>query len=264
MEKNFEIEQIKKLKDKYSLIINSEKISVPEQIIFDFSLYVGKKMNEGEYEELLRSVTYLNVFNKVLKYITYQPRSQKEVAAYLDKHEVSEQVKDKIFNKLKEYNYLNDDILASSIFEYEKNVKNRGPRAIEGKLISKGIKKEKISELLESYKEEEADEIILSIVDKELLKNRNFPIRKRKKIIVDKLIRDGFERETIYKKVESLEMVDDSYNLLLREVGKMKKRYSKYTENQAKQKIITCLLNKGFEYSSVSKALLEVQEEDEL
>jgi len=262
MRSEYEIIDIKKNKDKYSVFIDSLKLNISEDIIIKYNLFVGKKMTESEYIALVDGIDYNNLLNKTIKYIAYQPRSKKEIEIYLKKSNVNQSNKDKVLNKLIEYKYLNDDDLAKSIFEYEKNVKKKGPKVIEQKLLIKGISKLRVSELVGLYDEDSQIENINFIIEKEIQKNKKFPVRKRKKTITDKLIRDGFDHELVYEKISNLELEDDSYQQLLIEVVKLKRRYIKDDEFQAKQKIINNLINKGFEYSAISKALNDSEFQD--
>lgn len=251
----YEIEEIKKNKDKYTIVIDSKKLNVTEDDILKFDLFIGKELNEAEYLDLIDSIQYNMLLSKTLKYITYQPRSKKEIDVYFKKCDVNEKIKDKVLNILIEYKYINDDELAESIYEYEKNIKKKGPKAIKQKLLLKGVSKEKIMELISLYDEKMESENIEYIVDKEVKKNQRFPIKKRKRIILDKLIRDGFSQDLVYDKVEGLKLEDESYSELLKEVDKLKKKYCKEKSFQAKQKIINNLINKGFEYSMICKVL---------
>ncbi|MGI6710674.1 MAG: hypothetical protein ACOX4W_04435 [Bacilli bacterium] len=251
----YEVEELKKNKDKYTVVIEKNKFNITEDVVLKFNLFVGKNLKEDEYFEFVDFVEYNTLLLKTLKYIAYQARSEKEINVYFKKHDINQKIKDKVFNVLIEYKYINDVELAKSIYEYEKNVKKKGPKAIEQKLLLKGISKEKFKDLITSYDATLHLANIEYIIEKEIKKNQKFPIKKRKKIIIEKLVRDGFSRDLIYDKVENIEIEDESYPELLKEVERLKKKYSKDKDFQARQKIINNLMNKGFEYSLITKAL---------
>jgi len=92
-------------------------------------------------------------YNKALKFLSYRPRSEKEVKDKLKvqseklKVENSKVVIDRIIQKLKEKKFINDEEFAKGWIESRLRFKPRGLRLIELELKKKGISSETINNL---------------------------------------------------------------------------------------------------------------------
>lgn len=93
-------------------------------------------------------------YNRTLRFLSYRPRSEKEVNDYLKKKKVSELIINKIIVKLKEQRFINDDEFARIWISQRTKIKPRSLRIIKRELQNKGIEKEKVEELLENNENE--------------------------------------------------------------------------------------------------------------
>jgi len=85
--------------------------------------------------------------NRALRFLSFRPRSEKEIRDYLSKKKVSELVAQKILLKLKENKFLNDEEFAKWWIEQRTLIKPRAWRIIKIELKQKGISSEIIEEL---------------------------------------------------------------------------------------------------------------------
>ncbi len=72
-------------------------------------LSVGKKLSEETIENLRRESEEEKFLNLAYRYLSYRPRSEKEVVDHLTKKKVNEKTITKIVARLKEQNYLDDE-----------------------------------------------------------------------------------------------------------------------------------------------------------
>jgi regulatory protein len=124
-------------------------------------------------------------WEKVLRFLTFRPRSQKEVENYLDRKRVDPVDKLKLLKRLKQLNFLNDEEFAQWLIEQRARLKPKGKRALRQELRQKGIKPEIVEKALQAVNEVvEAKKIVA-----------------KKKLAAEKmaalLVRRGFSWETI-------------------------------------------------------------------
>ena len=98
-------------------------------------------------------------YNRALRFLSFRPRSEKEVSDYLkkklsyfrapeeDKRKIEDTIK-KITDRLKKHSFINDDEFARIWISQRTKIKPRALRVIKQELLLKGIVKEKIEELL--------------------------------------------------------------------------------------------------------------------
>ena len=87
-------------------------------------------------------------YNKALKFLSYRPRSEKEIRDKLKKKKASEETINKIILRLKENNFINDEEFVRWWIEQRTNFKPRSLRLIKMELKQKGIGQELIEETI--------------------------------------------------------------------------------------------------------------------
>lgn len=88
------------------------------------------------------------LFEKTLRFLSFRPRSEKEIKDYLTKKKSNDLETKKIIEKLKEHKFLNDEEFAKWWVEQRTRVKPRADRVIKFELAQKGIEKEIIDNIL--------------------------------------------------------------------------------------------------------------------
>ena len=241
---------MKKLKKKgmYVISLLSEDIKVTEDILVKYSLVKGKEIDSTLISEIKKEETKEELFLKALNYISYQSRSVKEVRDYLIKHEATSANTNSIIKELTSLGYLNDKQMSSYILDSMVN-NLKGPKKYEEKLFTKGIKDYVI---YDSLIEDE-------VLDKAILKHKDsytkYPKKKQIEKLANKLISDGFSSSKVFSKVSKLEYSDNAIETIDKDIEKLKKKYSKYSGFELKRKIVSSLLQRGYEYTLISKKL---------
>lgn len=127
-------------------------------------------------------------YNKTLKFLSFRPRSEKEIKDYLTRKKAGSFVIEKIIKTLKDQNFLNDLEFAKWWIEQRIRFKPRSSRLIKMELKQKGI----------------SDEIIEFQIS-----NIQYPIsndlERAKKIAESKIYKyKGLSKQEIFRKLGSL------------------------------------------------------------
>lgn len=106
-------------------------------------------MTEEEYKT---AKEFDNLKTKVLKYVLYKKRSEKEVRQKFSEN--TGNLLDNVIEYLKQENYINDEIYIKRCINEFRNLKNLSIKEIKYKLLSKGISSNLIDDYIYSHKEE--------------------------------------------------------------------------------------------------------------
>src|SRR3972149_12228071 len=159
-------------------------------------LKVEQELSEEKVAEIVKKGEFQKTLDKLLKFATIRPRSEKEIKDWFKRKKVHESIHKELFNRLKRLELLDDAQFALWWVGQRSQFKPRGKRALEAELRMKGIKKETIETVL---REEEIDEVKIA---KEMLANksykwRNLPKREASLKMSQFLFRKGFAWATI-------------------------------------------------------------------
>lgn len=152
-------------------------------------------------------------YNHALRFLSYRPRSEKEIRDNLGKKKVDPQVIEKIIAKLKEQKFINDKEFARMWVESRMRFKQRSIKLIIIELKQKGVDQEIIEDLVMSPKHpsssEQAEFVIQSdleqakvLVDKKISKYKNLPKQEIYQKLGAFLARKGFDWSTIKKSID--------------------------------------------------------------
>lgn len=150
--------------------------------------------------------------NRALRFLSFRPRSEKEIRDYLSKKKVSELVAQKILSKLKENKFLNDEEFAKWWVEQRTLVKPRAWRVIKIELKQKGIPKEIIEQLTQNteFKLQNDLEMAIKLAQKRLPRYKNLPNQEIYQKLSRYLASKGFDWETV--KISIDEVFSKEYN----------------------------------------------------
>ncbi len=128
-----------------------------------------------------------------LRLLTVRPRSEKEIEERLKRKGFSSQVIPKIIDKLKEWDYLDDEKFAQAWIEERILHHPKGRIALSRELREKGISSQIIDKLLNHYLPHDKEkEIAKKLLIKKLAKEKYTPIEKKKRRVFEYLARRGF------------------------------------------------------------------------
>lgn len=144
------------------------------------------------------------VKRKLEQYCVYQDRCHKEVEQKLREFSLIPEAREMILLSLMENNFLNEERFARSFARGKFNIKKWGKQRIVRELKFRDISTYNIKTALKEIDETAYLDTIYKITEKrnEIISETN--IYKRKRKLIDFLLRKGYETELIYKTVNEI------------------------------------------------------------
>ena len=201
-------------------------ISIDGEFAFGFSveakflnkLAVGKNLPQAQINKLVESDQIERLINKAFKFLSFRPRSEKEVRDYLlrkvkireiEKSDTEqtqyEKSVERVVQKLKNLDQINDKEFASWLVEQRKRFRPRGNRLIKAELAQKGIDKDIINEIAEENNQESEEELAIKAAQKKYTSYKKLNTNEFRTRLGQYLARRGFDWGTIKKVVDTLE-----------------------------------------------------------
>lgn len=153
---------------------------------------------------------YQKLRDYALKFLSFRPRSVKEIKSklfqYSIKRGISAKIPDQVLGDLISQNFVNDEDFVRWWKDQRQSFRPKGLRLIKMELMQKGIDKETIDKVLSEDIEETTSEydLALKVINKKIQYFQNLSREKTKIKIKDLLLRRGFDWEVIYKVIDSL------------------------------------------------------------
>jgi len=146
------------------------------------------------------------LLNATIRYLSFRPRSEKEIRDYLKKKNANEKTIGLIVEKLKEYKFLDDAEFARRFIEQRIKIKPKAWRIIKLELIRKGISKEIIETIiLEDQAPEINDgETALKLAEKRIERLKNEPRQKQYEKMFRYLASKGYNYDIIKEVVDRI------------------------------------------------------------
>lgn len=219
MEKITDISQQKNNPKRVNVFLDGEfAFGISFDLRYVKKLEIGKNISEKQIQLIIRLDQIERLFNKALKFLSYRPRSEKEIRDHLlrkgrligiekseDEKEQYEKSVNLVIEKLKRVGQIDDNEFANWWVEQRKKFRIRGNRLIKMELLQKGVDKELIDEKLNRENKDEdlilAEKVALKkVVSYKRLDKNEFRIK-----MGQFLARRGFEWGVIKKVVDTLE-----------------------------------------------------------
>lgn len=161
-------------------------------------LKVEQELSEKEIEEIVKKAELQKVYDKILRFASLRPRSEKEFKVWLKKHKVHESLHKRLFDKLKYLDFLDDKKFAVWWVEQRQEFRPKSKREITFELRSKGISKEIIGEVTMMVRINEVENAKKLLKKKRYMWDKFVGLEKRVKMS-QFLARNGYSWETIKK-----------------------------------------------------------------
>jgi regulatory protein len=136
-------------------------------------------------------------YNRALRFLSFRPRSVKELKDYFNKKKVSKIIQERIIDKLSEYKFLNDEEFALWWIEQRTKIKQKSQRVIKRELIEKGIDKELIEKVFSENDFISDFQIAYTLAQKRFRKYKDLDQRKLFEKMGRYLASKGFNYDTI-------------------------------------------------------------------
>lgn len=137
-------------------------------------LKVEQELSNEEINKIIEKSELQKTYDKLLRFATLRPRSEKEINDWFKKHQVHESLHKGLFNRLKRLGLLDDRKFVKWWVDQRMSFRPRGKRVLVAELRQKGVSKRVVEEVLEKVKLNE------TTVAKRLLKAKNYRWEKLK------------------------------------------------------------------------------------
>ncbi|WP_334056268.1 regulatory protein RecX [Polaribacter sp. P097] len=151
-----------------------------------------------------KSFTVDEIKRKIEQFCVYQDRCHKEVEQKMRDYELIPEAREMILLSLMQDNFLNEERFAKSFARGKFRIKNWGKQRIIRELKFREISAYNIKTALKEIDEQEYLDTIYRITEKRsqsILETNSY---KKKKKLIDFLMRKGFENELIFKTVNDI------------------------------------------------------------
>jgi len=144
-----EIKIQEKNKKRCNLFIDGEFFSgISLETVIKNNLKVGQDVDEKSLAVLIDESNKVEALSKAVDYVSKTLKTKRQVKEYLLKKGYTEEVAWYCVDKLKEYDYINDEKYSERFIET--TCKTQGRKLTEYKLMMKGIRKEDITSAYEN------------------------------------------------------------------------------------------------------------------
>lgn len=192
------IEQQKKNKMRFNIFINEEyAFSVHEDILISHKLYKGMEIDNNYYSEIIYAEEKNKCWQKSLRYLSYKSRTESEVKQYLLKNAYEDELSEEVITKLKEKQFLNDDLYAKNFIEQRIKSNPKGKKMLAYELKCKGISSDIITKSLHKVNVDKEFDLACLLVAKRIERYRNAEWFKAKQKLAGYLQRRGFSLDAI-------------------------------------------------------------------
>lgn len=122
------------------VLVNETKLlDISYDLYFLYRLEKDANLSEEQYEELRLSSQRFRGLRRVLGFLSFRARSQKEIEDYLKKKQIDEDIRHEIIGKLEEMGYIDDHKFAVQFIQYKMRQKLIGIMLLKKELFQKGI-----------------------------------------------------------------------------------------------------------------------------
>lgn len=197
----------KKNKERVNIFLDGKyAFSVSLENLLKKKLKIGTDLSSNEVVKLTANENLLKLLDRAINYLSFRPRSEKEIRDYLAKkistgsgisfsQAQNSDVIEKIILKIKKYNYINDVEFAKWWLATRSVSKPKGINFVKIELIKKGVSKQIIEKVLKGAPNQL--KMAEKAVEKKLKTWRKLTEYEIKKKIYNYLASRGFEQEII-------------------------------------------------------------------
>ncbi|MBI4100518.1 RecX family transcriptional regulator [Candidatus Microgenomates bacterium] len=167
-------------------------------------LDVGQEIFPNQLENLFEISGRKKILDKVFKFLSFRPRTKKEVIDFLSRKKVDEEESKKIVEELEKDKFLDDWEFTRWWIEQRNILRPRSYRALLQELRQKGISQELIAQIKESNLVNSDKQTAEKLLKKKLSIWQKLPPQAVKEKITKYLMRQGFSWEVIKSAVDEI------------------------------------------------------------
>lgn len=173
--------------------------------VLKYNLAVGDELDQATYDKILKESGFGKLFEAVLRFLSFRPRSESEIRRFLAKKKAANETIENIILKLRKMGQINDLEFAKWFVEQRRLFKPKGILAIKFELRKLGVDRIIIDKVVTSDKTSE-EEVAFGLAEKKLakIKGRYSDQTRLKQSLQAFLAMRGFSYETSYSVIARL------------------------------------------------------------
>lgn len=170
-------------------------------------LRVGNELSEVDIKDIIKKAEFQKTLDKLLRFATVRPRSEREIVEYFDKKKVHETLREGLIEKLKYFELLDDLKFSKWWVTQRKEFRPKPIRVLIQELRQKGIDTN-IIELVFSEESIDEEKIASDLINKKIYKWEKYDKKIASQKKAQYLLSKGFSWEIIKKIVGSKDNED--------------------------------------------------------
>ncbi len=187
-----------KRENRFNIYVDGEfSFGLDAESLVRVGLKVDQEISQEEIEKLIKENEFGKVYDRVLQFFSYRPRSGKELTDWFGRKKVGEETQKLVKQKVGQLGYLNDEEFAKWWVEQRTTFRPAGTRLLAMELRQKGIPREIISHITCHISQINERELARKVAEKKLKTLKNLPLQEREQKLTAFLLRRGFSWETI-------------------------------------------------------------------
>lgn len=192
-------------KGRFNIYINGKYgFSASAEALAKADLFINQEITSEKIEKLIKDDEFGKTFDNSLKFISFRPRSEKELQNWFKRKEVGEETQKLVIKKLKHLGFLNDEEFAKWWIEQRTEFHPSGMRLIKMELKQKGISDDIVSRITSHISPISEFELAKKVVEKKLPRLKNYKGQELRKKLQNLLAQRGFSWEIIKELVDSI------------------------------------------------------------
>jgi len=164
-------------------------------------LKVEQELTEEEIKEIIKKAEFQKTYDKLTKFATLRPRSEREIDDWFKKHKVHKSLHKELFSRLKRLDLIDDRKFARWWIEQRTAFRPRGKKALAVELRQKGIDRQLIKQVLDEAAIDER-KIASRLLRKKRYKWEKLDKLKARKKMAEFLARKGFGWTVIKESID--------------------------------------------------------------
>lgn len=153
------IEPQKNKANRFNVYIDGEfGFALSAEALAKADLSIGENLTQQDIDRLIIENEVGKLYDKALRFLSFRPRSEKEVKEFLVKKQTGDKTCGFVLEKLKKLNFLNDAEFAKWFCAQRQNFSPRGQRLITMELVKKGVDREIIDNVFSKNEDAPSEE----------------------------------------------------------------------------------------------------------
>jgi len=191
-----------KKKDRFNIFVDGKFAFVlSAESLVKAGLKINHEISSDRIKELIKENEFQKALDKTFNFLSFRPRSKKEISDYLSRKKIGDQLGKMIFQKLEDLQMINDLDFTKWWAGQRQTFRPTGKRLLVLELRKKGIAKEIIDRVFESLPEEPEEEQAVKVLSKKERQFKGLPRQAVWKKASGFLLRRGFSYQAVKKAV---------------------------------------------------------------